>query len=160
MDQTYEAAATSGTNIAMFIVGLVFMLAMIAVAILLIVAMWKLFQKAGKPGWAAIVPFYNTYVMLEIARRPVWWFAVILLVPIVGTVLSLIAVVDFVKAYGKSTGYGILSLFFPFITFPIMAFDKNTRYTARAVDAPTNTTDYQHTQPAAPAEETPHSPTV
>ncbi len=144
MDTPYQSEAelfnsTSAdptANIAGFLVGIVLILALIAVAVLCIVAMWKLFIKAGKPGWASIVPFYNTYVMVELAGRPAWWFAVIILVPLVGTVFSLIVIIDFVKAYGKDTVFGVLSWFFPFVTFPMLAFDKNTHYVGNGATAP------------------------
>ncbi|MBC7764658.1 hypothetical protein H7Y29_02995 [Microbacteriaceae bacterium] len=161
MDQSYQSdgemlnstAASSSSNIVGFLFSIVMVLALIGIIVLLVTAMWKLYAKAGKPGWTSIVPFYNTYIMVELAGRPVWWFAVILLVPFVGTVLSLIVIIDFVKAYGKSTGYGVLSWFFPYITFPIMAFDKNTHYIGNGSTDLAQQAAYQ--QPAAIAPEIP-----
>lgn len=92
-----------------------------ALAILTIVAMWKLFKKAGKPGWAAIIPIYNIIVMLEIAGMP-GWYVLLLLIPIVNVVISILIILRFVKAYGKGTGFGILTIFFAPIMYAIMAF--------------------------------------
>lgn len=112
--------ATAG---AMIIVWLISML----VAVLLIVCLWKLFAKAGKPGWAAIIPIYNVIVMLEIVGRPIWWIA-LMFIPFVNFVIDIILILDFAKAYGKSAGYGVLMLFFPYIMYPVLAFSKDTHY--------------------------------
>ena len=97
-----------------------------ALAILTIVAMWKLFKKAGKPGWAAIIPIYNIIVMLEIAGMP-GWYVLLLLIPIVNVVIAILIILRFVKAYGKGTGFGILTIFFAPIMYAIMAFG-DTKY--------------------------------
>lgn len=97
------------------------------VAVLMLVSMWKLYAKAGKPGWAAIVPVYNVIVMLEIVGRPLWWIF-LFFIPLANFVAAIILMLDFAKAYGKSTGYGVLMLFFPVIMYPVLAFGKNTQY--------------------------------
>ena len=52
--------------------GLFIILIYLAIVLLMIASMWKVFTKAGKPGWAAIVPIYNTIVLLEIVGKPIW----------------------------------------------------------------------------------------
>jgi hypothetical protein len=74
--------------------------------ILGIIGMWKVFAKAGKPGWAAIIPFYNLIVLLQVVRRPVWWF-VLLLVPLVNLVFLILLMSDLAKAFGKGTGFTV-----------------------------------------------------
>lgn len=93
----------------------------LAVLVLELVAMWKLFEKAGKPGWAAIIPIYNVIVMLEIAKKE-WWYVLLLFVPIVNLVVSIIITIAFVKAYGKDTGFAVLTIFFAPIMYPLLAF--------------------------------------
>ena len=93
----------------------------LAVLVLELVAMWKLFVKAGKPGWAAIIPIYNVIVMLEIAKKE-WWYVLLLFVPIVNFVVSIIITIAFVKAYGKDTGFAVLTIFFAPIMYPLLAF--------------------------------------
>ncbi len=132
MNMYESGSATQMQDVMTFVFGSVMMLVMFAVLTLMIVGMWKLFEKAGRPGWASIVPFYNTYVMLEIAGRPTWWFAVILLVPVAQTVFSIILAIDFVKSFGKSLGYAVLSIVFPFVIYPVMAWDAQTRYVGPA----------------------------
>ena len=53
--------------------GSVFMLVCLALSLIVVAGFWKTFTKAGKPGWAAIIPIYNVVVLLQIAGRPVWW---------------------------------------------------------------------------------------
>jgi hypothetical protein len=80
------------------------------VALLAIVGMWKTFSKAGKPGWAAIIPIYNTIVALEICGRPIWWI-ILFLIPCVGLIVAIIVFIDVAKSFGKGAGIGILMLF-------------------------------------------------
>lgn len=93
----------------------------LAILIFIVAALWKVFEKAGKPGWAAIVPIYNIIVMLEIIGRPLWWI-VLLLIPIVNFVVAIIVYIDLAKSFGKGVGFGIGLLFLGIIFFPILGF--------------------------------------
>ena len=95
-------------------------------AALAILAMWKIFQKAGKPGWAAIIPFYNIYTMYEITWGKGWKF-LMLLIPIYGwIVLPILTAIKLGKAFKKSTGF-IVGLVLLNIVFElILAFNKDT----------------------------------
>jgi hypothetical protein len=98
------------------------MLVYLAVVVLFVVAGWKIFEKAGKPGWAVLVPFYNVIVMLEIVGRPLWWI-VLMLIPLVNFVIAIILTMDLAVSFGKSKGWGIVLLFlFGFVGFPMLAF--------------------------------------
>lgn len=97
----------------------------LALIVFLIAVMWKVFTKAGKPGWAAIIPFYNTYVLIKIAGRPGWWL-VLFFIPIAQIVVSVIVMIEIAKSFGKSGGFGVLLFFLPFIGFPILAFGAAT----------------------------------
>lgn len=100
----------------------------LALAVVVIVGMWKVFQKAGKPGWAAIVPIYNGWVLFEITGFP-GWLALLSLVPvanIVAVVVTLAAYFKLAKAFGKGTGFAVASIFFPYVTMPILGFGKAT----------------------------------
>lgn len=85
-------------------------LVILAIAVVAIVALWKVFTKAGKPGWAAIVPFYNLYVMLQIVGRPAWWL-LLFFIPFVNLVISVVLSLDIAKAFGRSPMFGILANF-------------------------------------------------
>ena len=93
----------------------------IVLIVLMIASMWKVFTKAGKPGWAAIVPFYNIIVLLEIVGRP-WWWLLLMFVPLLNFVIAIIVYIDLAKSFGKGVGFAIGLLLLPFIFFPILAF--------------------------------------
>jgi hypothetical protein len=92
-----------------------------AVIVLMIAAMWKVFVKAGKPGWAAIVPIYNTVVFLQIAGKPVWWI-VLFFIPFVNLIIAIIAMIAFANNFGKGGGFVAGLIFLPIIFLPILAF--------------------------------------
>jgi len=90
-------------------IGLVMLLFWLAILAVCIVAFWKVFTKAGQPGWAAIVPIYNIIVLLQIAGRPAWW-VLLMLIPIVNIVISLIVAIDVAKSFGQSPVFGVVML--------------------------------------------------
>jgi len=79
--------------------------------IIMIAAMWKIYTKAGKPGWASIIPLYNIWVLMEIVGRPGWWL-ILFLIPFVNLVISIIVAIDLAKSFGKDTLYGVILLWF------------------------------------------------
>lgn len=101
--------------------GPVFWVCYFAVIILLIAAMWKVFSKAGQPGWAAIIPIFNVYVMCKVAGRPGWWL-ILFLIPFVNLIIAIIVSVDIAKRFGKGVGFAIGMIFLPFIFWPILGF--------------------------------------
>lgn len=120
-DQYYTTAAQADPT--SNILGLI-------LAVVALVGLWKMFEKAGKPGWAAIVPIYNLWVLLEIVGRPAWWI-VLFLIPFVNIVAAVIVTFDTVKAYGKGIGWGFLALFLPFIAYPYMGFSNDVKYVGK-----------------------------
>jgi hypothetical protein len=94
---------------------------MLVLCAFFIVCWWKVFTKAGQPGWASIIPFYNIVVMLQIARKPLWWL-VMFLIPIVNFVFLILFYVEFAKAFGKGTGFALGLIFLGPIFLPILAF--------------------------------------
>lgn len=98
-------------------------LAGFVVGIIMIIAMWKLFSKAGKPGWASLIPIYNIWVLLEIVGRPGWWI-ILMLIPGVNFIIGIIVMIDLAKSFGKETGFAIGLILLPFIFMLILAFGK------------------------------------
>jgi hypothetical protein len=91
------------------------------IAVIVIASMWKIFTKAGEPGWAAIIPIYNLIVLLKIAGRPLWWI-LLLLIPFVNLIVVILVYIDLARKFGKGAGYGIgLALLGP-IFLPMLAF--------------------------------------
>lgn len=93
----------------------------LAVFILVIAGVWKVYSKAGQPGWASIVPIYNLVVLLKIVARPLWWL-ILLLIPAVNVIVAIIVSIDLAKRFGKGTGYGLGLAFLPFIFYPMLGF--------------------------------------
>jgi Family of unknown function (DUF5684) len=91
------------------------------VALLLIVAMWKVFTKAGQPGWASIIPIYNLYIWCKIVGRP-WWWILLMLIPFVNFIICIILCIDLAKSFGKGVGFGIGLALLGIIFFPILGF--------------------------------------
>jgi hypothetical protein len=91
------------------------------IALFLIVAMWKVFTKAGQPGWASIIPIYNLYVWCKIVGRPGWWI-ILLLIPFVNFIIGIILSIDLAKSFGKGAGFGIGLALLGVIFWPILGF--------------------------------------
>lgn len=93
----------------------------LAVALLMIIGMWKVFTKAGEPGWAAIVPIYNFIVLLKIAGKPAWWI-LLMLIPVVNFVVLIIMDIAIAKNFGKGGGFAAGLILLAPIFFPILGF--------------------------------------
>jgi len=112
-----EPAAAAGGGI----MGMCCLVLEIAIIVVVIIGLWKTFEKAGKPGWASIIPFYNLYVLTEIAGRPILWF-ILLLIPCVNIIAHIVVSIDVAKNFGKDTLYGVGLFLFPFIFYPMLGF--------------------------------------
>jgi len=97
------------------------LIAELLIALLVIVAMWKVFTKAGRPGWAAIIPIYNMYVWCKIVGRPGWW-VILMLIPLVNIIIGIIVCIDLAKSFGKGVGFGIGIALLGIIFLPILGF--------------------------------------
>lgn len=122
MDQTQVEMTATGMNAGvMMVFGLIYLV----IIVLMIASVWKVFTKAGKPGWAALIPFYNIYMMITIAGRPGWWM-LLFFIPFVNFIIGIIINLDLARNFGKSALFGIASILFPFVTWPILAFGDAT----------------------------------
>ncbi len=101
---------------------------MAVISLLLLVSNWKIYSKAGRPGWAVIIPFYNIIVLLDIIKKPWWWLLLmIFLTPVfgLGIIWMIWATNLLAKAFGKGVGFTLGLLFLPIIFYPILAFDSS-----------------------------------
>lgn len=112
-------AAFAGVYLVCLVISLIF-------AIFSIVCLWKIYAKAGKPGWGSIVPIYNGYLLFEIAMGNGWLF-LLGLVPIVNIVISFMVYFKLASSFGKGAAYAIGLIFLPIIFLPMLAFG-NTKY--------------------------------
>ncbi len=122
----YNYGGTSYTDASVTSIFAIFgtlMWIMAIVSILMIVCMWVIFRKAGKKGWEAIIPVYNIIVLLEITRLPIWYI-VLYLIPFANIYAMFKVNIELAHRFGKSTGFGVASVFFSIICMPILAFGK------------------------------------
>ncbi len=99
------------------IIGIIYL----AVIVLMIAGMWKTFAKAGKPGWAAIIPIYNMIILLEVAGKDLWWI-VLFFIPFVNLIAMILVAIAVAENFGKSAGFGVGLALLGFIFFPILGF--------------------------------------
>lgn len=116
----------------------------LVLCVFVLVCMWIIFRKANKPGWAAIVPFYNLYVMFEITWGSGWRF-LLMLIPIYNIILSIQTQIRLAKAFGKGGGFAAGLIFLPYIFIPILAFSG-----ASYQGVPVKSASYQPNQPNNP----------
>jgi len=99
------------------IIGLLYL----GIVVLVIAGVWKVFTKAGQPGWAAIIPIYNIYILTKIAGKPGWWL-LLFFIPVVNFVIAILVAIDVAKAFGKGTGFALGLVFLGIIFYPILGF--------------------------------------
>ena len=114
------------------------------------VGLWKMYQKAGKKGWEAIIPIYSTFVLTDIAGLNVYWFVILIISSVlgqsesflstfayIGSTLANIAIAYNLKEkFCKNNTWFILSIFFGGITIPLLGYSDNDKYNADAVVSP------------------------
>jgi len=130
----YNYTYTAGNGLAAGVLIVIWILA-IAWAVLAIIGLWKTLKKAGLPGWAAIIPFYNEYNIVKMSNRPIWFFwamlgcSLLAWIPVLGFILIIGLIVlwvfvalDIAANFGQGTGFAILLIIFPSIMFLILGF--------------------------------------
>jgi len=117
-----ESDAALGAGAAAFsgIMGLFYA----AVFILLVIALWKIFTKAGEEGWKSLIPIYNYIVLLKIVGRP-WWWLLLFLIPIVNVVIAIIILNDLSKSFGHGMGFTLGLIFLSNIFLLILGFGSS-----------------------------------
>ena len=82
----------------------------LALALIAIIGLWKMFVKAGQPGWAVLIPIYNAYILLKIVGRPGWWL-LLFLIPLVNIAIAIVVSIDVAKSFGQGALFGIILIF-------------------------------------------------
>ena len=95
-----------------------------SILVLEIVALWFVLEKAGEPGWAAIIPIYNYLMVIKIAGKP-WWFFLLMFIPIANIVIYIIILNGLSKSFGKDEAFTVGLFFLRFIFLPILGFGKS-----------------------------------
>lgn len=96
----------------------------LAIIALMIVSMWKIFTKAGKPGWACIVPIYNIIVLLDIVKKP-WWWILLFLIPLVNIVFGIWVFHRLSRSFGHDAGFTIGLIILGIVFIPILGLGKD-----------------------------------
>lgn len=92
------------------------------------VGLWKIFIKAGYPGWSVLIPFYNFYIWLKIIKKPLWWY-IFLLIPFINVFTILLMIVELVKCFNKfGLGEQALGVLFPFAYLPWLGYSEKEKY--------------------------------
>jgi hypothetical protein len=93
----------------------------LAIFVLYVVGLWMVFVKAGEEGWKAIIPIWNTLIVLKLVGRD-WWWILLLLIPFVNIVIWIIVSLDLAKSFGRGTGFGLGLAFIPIVWYPLLGF--------------------------------------
>jgi hypothetical protein len=93
----------------------------LALVILMVASMWRVFTKAGQPGWASIIPIYNLYILCKAAGKPGWW-VILLFIPFVNFLILIFLCIAIAERFGKGAGYGVGLALLGFIFFPMLGF--------------------------------------
>ena len=110
--------------------GAFFLIIILAISVLLIIAQWKIYEKAGKPGWAILIPIYNLIVLLEIVGKPIWWIF-LFLIPFVNIIFGIWVTNLLSKSFGKDEAFTVGLILLGFIFYPILGFG-DTKYVGPA----------------------------
>jgi hypothetical protein len=94
---------------------------MLVILVIMLVAWWKVFTKAGEPGWAALIPIYNMIVLMRVIDRP-WWWILGYAIPILNWIVVIVVSIDLAKSFGKSVWFGLGIFILPMIFYLILAF--------------------------------------
>lgn len=124
---------------------IIFLIIIFAVVVLTLAATWKVFEAAGRPGWACLVPFYQGWTLAKIGGKPAWWglfiifnvssrtndskvhypaalVAVLAAVSLGALLLNIFICIGVAKNFGRGAGFGIVLALFPFVGYPMMAY--------------------------------------
>lgn len=107
--------------------GAIIALISLAIGVITLISLWKIYKKAGKQGWESIVPIYNIIVLLEIVKLPMWYIA-LFFVPFANIYAMIKIYIELAHKFGKTTGFGVVTAFFPYVCLPILGFGKGNEF--------------------------------
>ncbi len=119
--------------------GAIGMLVWLAICVTVIAGMWRVFTKAGEPGWGVLIPIYNFYLLCRIAQRPGWWL-ILMFIPIVNLAVAIVLSIDIARHFGKGAGFGVGLAFLGMVFYPILGFG-NAEYDSAPGELPAATID-------------------
>jgi len=108
-------------------IGIGFGIFFVGIMVLMIIAKWKVYEKANQPGWAVLIPIYNTLVFLQIVGKP-WWWIFLMIIPYVNLIFIIWASNMLSKSFGKEEAFTVGIVLLPYVFYPIIAFSKDINY--------------------------------
>lgn len=117
----YEAGLIGTGGLLGLLPIMIVILFVIPISLVTIISYWRIFEKAGQPGWTSIIPVYNTIVLLKISQKPEWW-VILYFIPLANTVIGIIVSIALAESFGKDTGFAIGIILLPIVFYPILAF--------------------------------------
>ena len=102
-------------------IGIVGIIIYLAIILFYVYCSWRLFEKAGRPGWECIIPIYSTYIMITQIAKLEWWYLLLMFIPFVNIFVFFKVYIDIAKNFGKSTMYGVGLVIIGFILLPMLA---------------------------------------
>lgn len=124
-DSYYGGSSLDAASAGFLAAGMmVYFVIILAIALIAIVSMWKIFDKAGQPGWTAIIPILNTLTLIKICNKE-WWWILLMLIPVVNFVVLVILYLELAKAFGKETIFAVGLILVPIVFLPILAFGSS-----------------------------------
>jgi len=101
--------------------GVGILLVQLAILVVFVAGMWKVFEKAGEPGWAAIIPIYNIYVMIKISGNA-WWWLILMLIPLINAIAFAKINIDVADKFGQGLLFGLGLWILGFVFWPVLGF--------------------------------------
>lgn len=93
----------------------------LALTVVVFAGFWKIFEKAGEPGWAAIIPIYNLYVLIKVSGNA-WWWLILFFIPVLNLLAAAKISIDVAGKFGKGILFGLGLTFLSFIFYPLLGF--------------------------------------
>lgn len=109
----------------------IYLLILLVIYVLQIIAMWKIFSKAGEAGWKSIIPIYNAVILFKISGLSPWLILAYLaaIIPFVGWIVPIVITIlqanGLSKSFGKSTGFTVGLVLLPSIFYLILGFGNS-----------------------------------
>ena len=100
-----------------------------AILVVILPGIWKVFTKAGQPGWGTLIPIYNLYLLCKIAGRP-GWMVIFFFIPVLNMIFPTIICIDLARNFGKSCDFTAGMVFLPFVFIPILGFGSSSYQSA------------------------------
>jgi hypothetical protein len=105
-------------------VAAIFLIVYLAIVVVVMAGVWKMFEKAGKPGWGCLIPIYNAYLLCEIGGKPGWW-VVLMLIPFVNIAIMILVMLGVARNFGQGGGFAVGLILLGAVFMPILGYGQS-----------------------------------